>query len=366
MSEENEGGEKSYDATPQKIEDARKRGDVPVSKDLAALAAYVGLILAISLSGPTAVHQMGDVMAGFLARADTLAPRILAPGGDGLSLQAVISAITPLTLAFALPAILVLAVLAAQRAIIFAPEKIQPKLSRLSPIAQAKQKLGPTGLFEFAKSTAKLVIIATVLGMYLADQRDTIIGSVNAAPFAAPAEMGRLASGLLVRIAVVAAAVAAVDVIWQRFDHARKLRMTYQEVKDEHKQAEGDPHAKQQRRRRAEEIANNRMMHDVPKADVLIVNPTHYAVALQWKRGDGGAPRLLAKGVDAVALRMREVAGEAGVPIHSDPPTARAIEATTEIGQEIEPAQYRAVAAAIRFAEAMRRKAREQGSTWTS
>lgn len=362
MSEENEGGEKSYEATPQKIENARKRGDVPVSKDLAAVAAYVGLILALSLSGPGAVSQMGDVMAGFMGRADVLAPRMLAQGGAALSLEAILSAIAPLTLVFAIPAVLVLGVLFAQRAIIFAPEKVQPKLSRLSPISQAKQKFGPTGLFEFAKSTAKLVIIATVLGMYLIDQRDTIIGSVNASPFAAPAEMGRLASGLLIRIAVVAAAVAAVDVIWQRFDHARKLRMTYQEVKDEHKQAEGDPHAKQQRRRRAEEIANNQMMHDVPKADVLIVNPVHYAVALQWKRGDGGAPLLLAKGVDAIALRMREVANDAGVPIHPDPPTARAIEATTEIGEEIDPEQYRAVAAAIRFAEAMRRKAREQGA----
>lgn len=361
MSGEDEGGEKSYDATPQKIEDARRRGDVPISKDLAALAAYVGLILALSLAGPRAIQRMGDVMAGFLGRAEELAPRMLEQGGAGLSLTAITSALAPLTLLFALPAILVLAVLAAQRAIIFAPEKIEPKFSRLSPLAQAKQKLGPTGLFEFAKSAVKLVIIATVLGLYLADQRDTIIGSVHATPFAAAAEMGRLATGLLIRIAVVAAAIAVVDVIWQRFDHARKLRMSHQEIKDEHKRAEGDPHAKQQRRRRAEEIANNRMMHDVPTADVLIVNPTHYAVALRWKRGDGGAPVVVAKGVDAVALRMREVATDSGVPIHADPPTARALEATTEIGHEIEPDHYKAVAAAIRFAEAMRRKAREQG-----
>jgi len=102
-------------------------------------------------------------------------------------------------------------------------------------------------------------------------------------------------------------------------------------------------------------------MHDVPKADVVIVNPTHFAVALRWTRGDVGAPVLVAKGVDGIALRIRQVAEESGVPIHSDPPTARAIEATVEIGREIDPDHYKAVAAAIRFAEAMRRKAKERG-----
>ncbi|MGB0852672.1 MAG: EscU/YscU/HrcU family type III secretion system export apparatus switch protein [Pikeienuella sp.] len=366
MSEAEEGAEKSYEATPQRIEDARRKGDVPISKDLAALAAYIGLILALSLAGSNAVRQVGNSLSGFLARAETLAPRVLDQGGAGLSLGAITNALAPLTMLFALPAALVLVVLVAQRGIIFAPEKIEPKLSRLSPLSQAKQKFGPTGLFEFAKSTTKLIIIATVLGLYLNDKRDVIVGSVNAAPFAAAAELARLVTGLLVRIAVVAAAIAVVDLIWQRFDHARKLRMTHQEIKEEHKRAEGDPHAKQQRRQRAEEIANNRMMHDVPTADVIIVNPTHYAVALKWKRGDGGAPIVVAKGIDGIALRIREVASNSGVPIHSDPPTARALESTTEIGQEIKPEHYKAVAAAIRFAEAMRRKAREQGRGWNS
>jgi flagellar biosynthetic protein FlhB len=138
--------------------------------------------------------------------------------------------------------------------------------------------------------------------------------------------------------------------------------MTRKELTDEMKQSEGDPHIKAQRRQKAIEIATKQMIADVAKADVVIVNPTHYAVALKWERGAKRAPLCVAKGVDEVAARIREVAAEAGVPIHSDPPTARALYAAVDIGQEIHPDHYRPVAAAIRFAEKMRRRSRERGA----
>ena len=136
--------------------------------------------------------------------------------------------------------------------------------------------------------------------------------------------------------------------------------MTRQELLDEMKQSDGDPHVKGQRRRRAEAIATQRMLADVPKADVVIVNPTHYAVALRWDRGSGRAPVCVAKGVDEVAARIREAASLAGVPIRSDPPAARALHASVDLGQEILPEHFAAVAAAIRFAETMRAKARRR------
>ena len=139
--------------------------------------------------------------------------------------------------------------------------------------------------------------------------------------------------------------------------------MTHKELMDEFKEMEGDPHVKQERRQRGHEIATSRMMADVPTADVVIVNPTHYAVALKWDRTPGSAPVCVAKGVDEVAARIRATAEEAGVPIHSDPPTARALHATVDLGQEIAEEHYRAVAAAIRFADRMRKIAREQ-SAW--
>jgi flagellar biosynthetic protein FlhB len=144
--------------------------------------------------------------------------------------------------------------------------------------------------------------------------------------------------------------------MWQRAQHLRRNRMSRQEMVDENKDQEGDPHVKMQRRQRGQEIATNRMLQDVAKADVVVVNPTHYAVALRWNRKGRGAPICVAKGFDEVAARIREKAALAGVPLHSDPATARAIHASVQIGQPILPDHYRAVAAAIRFAEAMRKR----------
>jgi flagellar biosynthetic protein FlhB len=159
---------------------------------------------------------------------------------------------------------------------------------------------------------------------------------------------------------LVALAIGGVDYLFQYHDHMRKNRMSHKEMRDEHKEAEGDPHMKQSRRQKAQEIASRRMMQDVPGADVIIVNPTHYAVALKWKRAPGTAPECVAKGVDEIAMTIRRIALENGVPIHSDPPTARALFATVEIGQEIAPDHYRAVAAAIRFADMLKLKARRK------
>lgn len=361
MSDEEQGGEKAYEATQQRLDEARKKGDTPNSKDLAAFAAYVGLVLALFIAGSQAASATGEALAGFFSNADTMAPRLLAMGGAGTSLHVSVESVLGLGPLFLLPFLLVLLVILAQRSMVFALDKVMPKLNRISPISGAKQKFGLTGIVEFLKATIKLTIISIVLAIYLMSEMDTIVGVARVAPLAAPVHMAELAFGLLVRITIIVGVIAAADFFWQRFDHARKLRMTYQEVKDEHKQSEGDPQTKAQRQRRAQEIATNQMMHDVPKADVVIVNPTHFAVALRWARGDAGAPVLVAKGVDGIALRIRQVAEESGVPIHSDPPTARAIEATVEIGREIDPDHYNAVAAAIRFAEAMRRKAKERG-----
>jgi flagellar biosynthesis protein FlhB len=190
----------------------------------------------------------------------------------------------------------------------------------------------------------------------------TRLPEIVSAMHLAPGMIARLLAELVIAFLglalLIALSVGAVDYLWQRHDHMRKNRMSRKEMMDEMKQSEGDPHMKQQRRQRAYDIATNRMLTDVPKADVVIVNPTHYAVALKWDRSSPGAPICLAKGVDEIAARIRELAAEAGVPVHSDPPAARAIHATVEIGQEIKADHYRAVAAAIRFSEAMRAKAK--------
>ena len=359
---EDDSTEKPHEATQHKLDEARKRGEIPKSADLTATAAVAGLLMLALLPGGWAPPRLGAIGAGLLERADLLSHLMLAGGTGAMDalMLALIEALAPL---FLLPALAVLATLFALRGIVFAPEKLIPKASRISVISNAKNKFGPSGLFEFAKSTVKLVIYALVLWLFLAARLPRLIATIHLSAGQAVAEMMRLIVEFLFLVLIIMALIGAVDYLWQNFDHRRRQRMSHQELRDEHKQAEGDPHMKQARRQRAQEIAANSMLADVARASVVIVNPTHYAVALQWEQGNLGAPVCLAKGVDEIAARIRERAQEAGVPIHSDPPTARALHATTEIGAEIAAEHYAPVAAAIRFAELMRRKARARGKT---
>jgi Flagellar biosynthesis pathway, component FlhB len=193
--------------------------------------------------------------------------------------------------------------------------------------------------------------------LWMVAETPNLVGLVVTDARGLPHHLADAAVSLLTMIVVIAGAIAELDWLWQVFDHQRKLRMSYEELKKDSKETEGDPYLRQARRRRAEELATNRMLLDVPKSDVVIVNPEHYAVALKWSRAKGAAPKVVAKGVDAVAQSIRVRAMEAGVPIHRDPPTARALHATVEIGHEIDEEHYRAVAAAIRYAEDVRRRA---------
>jgi len=308
-----------------------------------------------------AVERAASVLMVFVAHPDRLAGRILGPGGPKMTGAIMAEALWALAPLFAVPIAAVLVSLFAQQALVFSGDKLKPKLSRISPIANAKQKYGPTGLVEFAKTTVKLTAIGAALFFYLAGDLDRMVGTARSEPRVLGALMMESLVVLLGLTALIAIAIAGIDLVWQRFDHARKLRMSYQDLRDETKQSEGDPHMKAQRRSRAEAIATNRMLLDVPKADVVVVNPTHYAVALRWSRAKGTAPVCVAKGEGEIALRIREVAETARVPIHADAPPARALHAAVELGREIPPEHYRAVAAAIRFADRMRTAARARG-----
>lgn len=359
MSSGEEAGDKPQDPTPKRLEDARKKGEFARSADLNTSAAYAGLALALAAFGAAAVNGMGGVLAGLIGQADQLAPLFLdSPALAGGLIGRVGQALAPL---FVLPALAALLSVLGQRALVVTPDKLMPKLSRVSPLSTAKQKFGASGLFEFAKSALKLTVFSLLLAVFLARRLPQVITSMQLSPRMAMAEMARISVEFLLIVVAISSAIGVVDYLWHQFDHRRKNRMSHQELRDEIKQSEGDPHIKGQRRQRGLEIASNRMMADVPKADVVIVNPTHYAVALKWDRSSPGAPVCVAKGVDEIAARIREAALSAGVPIHPDPPTARALHATVKIGQEIRRDHYRAVAAAIRFAEAMRKRARARG-----
>lgn len=358
--EDAEESEKQFEATQKKLDDARARGEIAKSADLTTAAAYAGFLTVGLTIGPVALIGLGDTLSILLDRSSELGAAILAGSGQPMAAGIIMKVGGAMIAWFAIPAILAILSVIAQQAFVVAPSKLQPKLNRISPLSGFKNKFGRQGLFEFFKSMTKLIIYSIILGTFLMAQMDRIVGSLRLEPALIVAELGRMVMALLSLVCIVAFVLGGIDYLWQRAEHLRKNRMSRKEMLEEHKQAEGDPQMKQLRRQKGQAIAMNRMLADVPKADVVIVNPTHYAVALKWDRSSVAAPVCVAKGVDEVAATIRELAIASGVPLHSDPPTARALHATVEIGDEIAPDHYRAVAAAIRFAEKIRQKARSR------
>ncbi|SOC08112.1 flagellar biosynthetic protein FlhB [Rhodobacter sp. JA431] len=359
MSEEDDDS-KEFDPTPHKIEEARRKGDIVKSAEITVAAVYAGFVVTALAFGVYSLTKFGTWASVLLDQADTLSVQILGGGpavAGGIFFQLILT-LGPWIL---LPMAAVILALVAQRALVIAPDKLEPKLNRIDPIHNAKQKFGRSGLFEFLKSFVKLVVISIILGYFIMRELPLILMTQQyEAPLIA-GEFLKLIVEFLLLMLLLAGVIGAIDYLWQYSEFMRRNRMSRKELMDEMKQSEGDPHIKAQRRQKAIEIATQQMIADVAKADVVIVNPTHYAVALKWERGAKRAPVCVAKGVDEVAARIRAVANENAVPIHSDPPTARALHAAIEVGDEIRPEHYRPVAAAIRFAEKMRRRAKERG-----
>ncbi|MEM8801286.1 MAG: flagellar type III secretion system protein FlhB [Pseudomonadota bacterium] len=356
--EEESGAEKPFEATPRKLEEARKRGEVPISQDLVTFGVYCGILIAGAGLGVWSVSRGGSALLPFFSAPEQLAASVFDIGGR-MAFGALIWIYAgSIAVWLALPYALALFSAFAQGALVFAPSKLKPKLNRVSPLGNAKQKYGPDGLFNFAKSFSKLCVYALVLALLFWSR----INEILYLPVLPAAAIIALAAEICFRFIAASALViflfAIVDYFWQRAQFLRRQRMTLKEMRDETKETEGDPYTKQARRQRGYDIATNRMMAEVPNADVVIVNPEHYAIALQWDRLPGTAPICVAKGLDEVAARIRETATEHGIPIYRDPPTARAVYATVEIGQEVQVDHYRSIAAAIRFADNVRKKSR--------
>lgn len=362
MSDQDEAAEKSHEPSQRKLDEARKKGEIPRSTDLLTAMTYLGLLVTMVAVGGVSLQHFGETLLPLIEQPDRLEALFFGEPASAAAGSVIAAGMTPAMPFLVAPGVLVLVTLFATRGLVFSGSKLAPKASRINPIENAKNKFGRKGLFEFLKSFVKLCVYSILLAVFLRGQLDVITGSILGTPAEAILIMLDLVQHFLLIVLLIAAVIGGIDVFWQRAEHIRKNRMTMKELRDEMKESEGDPYLKQHRRMRAQELALNQMMTDVPKADVIIVNPTHYAVALQWSRMPGSAPVCVAKGQDEVAARIRAVARESGVPIHSDPPTARALYATTQIGQEISADHYRPVAAAIRFADRMRKKAKRK--TW--
>ena len=359
MAQQDEDTDKQYEPTQKKLDDARRKGEVPRSADLLTAASYTGFIVAAATVGPATLVGLGDLLMSFFSFSSGIASRNLEQDASSLIGRAGFMVAVLVVPWFLMPAGFVLAVIAVQKNFTVTLTNILPKRSRISPIGNFKQKFGRSGLFEFLKSFAKLSIYSGILGTYLFMDLNRLVTTIRLDKGLVVAELLSLSFRLMMIVLVVALSLGLLDLIWQRSEHIRKNRMSRKELMDEHKESEGDPAMKQTRRQKAIDLALSQMLLEVETANVVIVNPTHFAVALRWNRSAAGAPICVAKGVDDVAARIRNVANQHGVPIKSDPPTARAIYATVELGAEIAHEHYRAVAAAIRFAERVQRKARK-------
>jgi flagellar biosynthetic protein FlhB len=350
--------DKSYEPTETKLKKARDKGEVAKSTDLSVAAAYMGMVIAFYGSGHEIVTGFGTVLMSIIDQPERLAKQLFSDNATPPTGGMIAAMVRPLIPLFMIPFVLVLLSIIGQKAMVFAPTKLEPKLSRISIISNAKNKFGRAGLFEFGKSTVKLLLYSMCLGLYLNYRMPEMIASAATGAFSVIQMLAELGMEFMVIAMLISMLIGVVDAIFQHDEHRRKNMMSRKEIEDENKDSEGDPHMKGKRRQKAMEIATGQMMASVPEASVVIVNPTHYAVALKWEGGAGTAPICVAKGVDEVAATIRRIANENAIPIHSDPPTARALYATIGIGEEVEEEHFAPVAAAIRFAEEMRLRAK--------
>lgn len=346
MSDDQDDSSKTEEPTQKKLDEALKRGDVAKSQELPTLFVLFGATLVIMMAaGPVMLSLTKSIYAIFANASD-----IPVDGGHLRLLlwQIVKSVLAALALPFLGFALAGLAGNVIQHRFVWSLEPITPKLSKVSPLAGLKRMFSSQSLVNFAKGLAKIVIVGTAIFIALWPERDrfdSMIGMevANVLPVAYTLILKMLAAVLSAM-----AVIAALDFTYQRRKWYNRQRMTVQELKEEYKQQEGNPEIKAKLKQLRREKARRRMMSEVPKAAVVITNPTHYAVALQYEKGMA-APICLAKGVDNVALKIRQMAAEHNVPIVENPPLARALHATIDLGDEIPHEHYKAVAEVIGY-----------------
>jgi flagellar biosynthetic protein FlhB len=337
--EAQDAADRSEAATPRRIERAREEGQVALSREAAGWMALLLSTLAAAVVLPLIGRDLLRAFRGVLEGAHALD----AAEASWALAQLGALAVLPVTAAAAVGA--VAGTLVQTRGLVSAVP-LKPRLDKLDPIAALKRILGPEGLAEFVRSLIKLGLVGAALWHAVRDL-PALQASLHQPAGIVLAEAGWISLRLMLAALVAFAAVALLDLVWVRFRHLRMLRMSRQELKEEARDSEGDPMLRARRRQLREQRGRRRMLADVPKAAVVVTNPTHYAVAVGYSGGDA-APVVLAKGVDAVAARIRAAAERAGVPLVSNPPLARALH-RLELGAEIPAEHYQAVAEIIAF-----------------
>lgn len=347
MAEGEDASEKTEEPTQKKMDDAREKGQVASSREVNHWIMFLAAAIFLLGLAPGVAADISDAVTGYFEFAHEIE---VTSAGLGPLLSTLASDIA---LAIApVAAIFILAALFAgfaQNGILFSPESIKPTLDKISPLAGIKRLFSMKSLAEFAKGVLKLIIVGSVAYAVVSPDLATVETLPGMAAGDLIERIRQLAGLLLIAVLSVMTVIAAADFLYQRWEHNKKLRMSRQDMKEEYKQTEGDPIVKQRLRQIRADRSRKRMIADVPNADVVITNPTHFSVALQYDQGSMGAPKVVAKGADTAAKRIREVAKENGVPIVENPPLARALYASVEIDDEVPEDHFRAVAEVINY-----------------
>lgn len=358
MAEQNDDDDKTEEPTPRRIEQAREKGDIVYSAEVGAALSLIAVTGIVAFGAGPIVTGFARNFIGFIAMPDQLSAE---PG----ALMAIFASVGlkmagVLGLAILALAVASLAARYVQDRPTFTGERLTPKIDKLNPVKGFQRVFGKQAVSAFLKSLAKLAIVGGALVWMLWPQDAELENISLLDPAALLPFVQDRAVGMLIALAAAAALLAIIDYIATRQSYMKKLRMSRRDIKEEMRQSEGDPMVKAKLRQIRQERSRQRMMSNVPNASVVITNPTHYAVALKYEQGETAAPVCLAKGVDAVAQRIREVAQEHDIPIVEDPPLARALFASADIDEPIPREHYEAVAKVIGFVLRLARRRRRR------
>jgi flagellar biosynthetic protein FlhB len=356
MAEERDDSQQTEQPTAKRLEQAREQGDIIKSMEVSTFVTLAGSTIALAMFGKDAMIGMMRVLTMFLEHPEAIPV-------DGAGLSAISRGVlynTTLVLA-PLFGVLILAGLAGhlvQGRPSFTASKLKPEFSKVSPMAGFKRLFGLDGWMNMVKGLAKMAIVGLAVWTQLWPERGMLESILTQSPGGVIADMSYLLFKILIAALAAIAVIAGADYFLQYAQFMKRNRMSKQEIKEEYRQNEGDPHIKAKIRQLRHERSRKRMMARVPEATVVIMNPTHYAVALKYESGQMAAPICVAKGLDALALRIRAIAEDNDVTVVENPPLARALHASVEIDEPVPPEHYKAVAQVIGYVMRLKGKIR--------
>nr|MEA2797192.1 flagellar biosynthesis protein FlhB [Phenylobacterium sp.] len=338
---------RTEEPTPRKLQQAREKGEVVKTPDLAAVASLSAVASVIALGGGSFANHMIVALKPFLAEPETMV--LAGQGGMHVLYMSLMAAAPAMGAVFFAACAAGVAANLIQTGFMFSPERLSFDPSKLSPVKGFKRVFGLDGAAQFVKSLVKVSLTALLAWWVLNPHLPELENLSGMEPIAMMGFAADILRRLVFAVAIFLLIVAGADWFWQRHRFMSRMRMTKEEIKEDFKSSEGDPHIRARQRQLRNERSRRRMIQAVPDATVVVMNPTHYAVALKYDASETPAPMCVAKGMDTLALKIREIAEAAGVPVIEDPPLARALYAAVDVDEVIPPAHYEAVAKIIGF-----------------